>query len=372
MTKFKILHVITTINRGGAENHLVDLVLGQLEAGSQVIVVYMKGDGYWREKLSSAGCLVIPLDLQYYGEIKPVTRLSKFFKEFHPDIIHAHMPPAELYTRLALLVSGFKGNLVISKHNDERFFSGFGERFIGRWVLSRAKRVIAISNAVRRHVEANLNPRPNQIVTVHYGIDPRPYEEVSPEAVFRVRDCWRVPKGAYVIGTVARLVPQKALHVLFRAFAQHRAGAVRESRLVVVGRGPLEGDLKELTYTLGIEDAVVWAGFREDIHVVMRSFDCFALTSIYEGFGLVLLEAMAAERAVVATSVSAIPEVVTDEVTGILCPAGNIESIALALSRLAESEMQSALGKAGVVRVRKYFSIDSMVCKTMSIYRECL
>lgn len=372
MAKLRILHVITTINRGGAENHLVDLVIGQLNAGTEVSVAYMKGDGYWRDKLISAGCSVLPLGLRRYGEIKPLVRLGRLLREFQPDIVHAHMPPAELYSRLAMMVSGFSGSFVISKHNDERFFSGWGQRFVGRWVLSRAKRVIAISGAVHRYVEANLRPQPGQVVTVHYGIDPGPYRAITPEVVSGVRVCWEIPEGAHVIGTVARFVPQKALHVLLKAYANYRTSAVRDSRLVLVGRGPLEGDLKQLAVTLGIESVVVWAGFREDIQAVMRAFDCFALTSEYEGFGLVLLEAMAAERPVVATAVSAIPEVVVDGVTGILCPAGDVESVAAAFSRLAEPVLQTSLGEAGALRVEKSFSIDSMVGKTMMIYRECL
>lgn len=368
----RILHVITTINRGGAENHLADLVCGQLDREAEVSVAYLKGDGYWTERLVSAGCSVVPLGLRRYGEIRPIFKLGKLLREFQPDIVHAHMPPAELYSRLAMMAFDFSGSFVISKHNDERFSPGWGQRFVGRWVLSRAKRVIAISGAVHRYVEANLRPQPDQVTTVHYGIDPAPYRAISPGIVSGVRAFWNVPDGAQVIGTVARFVPQKALHVLLEAYANYRASAVRDSRLVLVGRGPLEGDLKQLAVTLGIENSVVWAGFREDIQAVMCAFDCFALTSKYEGFGLVLLEAMAAGRPVVATSVSAIPEVVVNGVTGILCPAGDVESIAEAFSRLAEPVLQTALGEAGAFHVEKSFSINSMVGKTLEIYRECL
>ena len=368
----KILHVITTINRGGAENHLVDLVAGQSSAGAEVCLVYLKGDGYWASKLVSVGCSVFSLGLRRYGEIKPLLRLGRLLREFRPDIIHAHMPPAELYSRLAVMIFRISGRFIISKHNDERFYPGWGQRFVGRWVLCHAKRVIAISGAVNSYVEANLRPHSGQVVTVHYGIDPTPYRLISPEIVSGVRADWGVPEGAHVIGTVARFVPQKALHVLLKAYANYRDSALQDSRLVLVGRGPLEDDLKHLVASLGIEHAVVWAGFREDIQAVMCAFDCFALTSKYEGFGLVLLEAMAAGRPIVATAVSAIPEVVEDGVTGILCPTGDVESVAAALSRLAEPGMQASFGEAGALRVEKSFSIDNMVGKTMSIYQECL
>lgn len=368
----RILHVITTINRGGAENHLVDLVTGLLAAGAEVCVAYLKGDSYWTNKLASSGCLVVPLGLHRYGDVTPLVRLGKLMREFQPDIVHAHMPPAELYSRLAISIFGCSGRFVISKHNDEPFYPGLGHRLLGRLVLRGAKRVIAISGAVNAYVEANLSPFPGQVTTVHYGIDPASYRSIEPEVVSGVRADWKIPAGAHVIGTVARFVPQKALHVLLSAYADYRSRASRESRLVLVGRGPLESDLKQLAVSLGIEHAIVWAGFREDIQAVMCAFDCFALTSQYEGFGLVLLEAMAAGRPIVATAVSAIPEVVEDEVTGILCSKGDVEALSRAFSRLAEPELQSSFGNAGALRVEKRFSIDSMVRKTMSIYQECL
>lgn len=367
-----VLHVITTINRGGAENHLFDLVRAQVGQGLVVTVAYLKGDGYWAASMRDLGVSVVSLALARYGDLAPLWKLRGLINGIAPDIVHAHMPPAELYSRLALLLLQPAPIMVISKHNDERFFGGWGQRFVGKWVLRRAMRVISISSAVHRHVEANLRPRPHQVVTVHYGIDPMPYRSITQEVASGVRAGWGVPEGAHVIGTVARFVPQKALHVLLKAYANYRARASRDSRLVLVGRGPLEGDLKQLAVTLGIENSVVWAGFREDIQAVMRAFDCFALTSKYEGFGLVLLEAMAAGRAVVATAVSAIPEVVVDGVTGILCSDSDVESIAAAFSRLAEQSLQATLGEAGAHRVDKSFSIQSMAEKTVSIYLECL
>ncbi len=104
----------------------------------------------------------------------------------------------------------------------------------------------------------------------------------------------------------------------------------------MVGYGPLEAELKARSLELGLADAVVWAGFRDDIPAVMSSFDVFALSSQYEGFGLVLLEAMAAGKPVVATNVSAIPEVVEEDVTGLLVPADDPDALSAAIVKLGE------------------------------------
>lgn len=368
----KVLHVITTINRGGAENHLADLVRGQLACGLSVAVAFLKGDGYWSNVLKVAGAEVASLGLNRYGELAPLFRLVRLLAGFTPDIVHAHMPPAELYVRLALLfpLTG-KVPLVISKHNDEPFFRGLGHRWLGRWVTRRATRLIAISDAVNRYACANLGLSASKVTTVHYGIDPAPYRTVAAEAVATLRAAWNVPHDAWVIGTVARLVPQKALPVMLDGYARYRAIATRPSRLVLVGRGPLEPELRALAERLGIANQVVWAGFREDIPVVMRAFDCFALTSAYEGFGLVLLEAMAAARPVVATAVSAIPEVVADGMTGILCPVGDVAAVAAAFARVEDGQLMAHLGQAGAQRAAERFTLEQMVSKTLTIYQEC-
>lgn len=367
----KVLHVITTINRGGAENHLVELVRGQVAHGLSVAIAYLKGDGYWTAALRQAGAELTCLGLGRYGELGPLQRLRSLLAGFAPDIVHAHMPPAELYARLALLFAGARTPLVISKHNDEPFYRGPGQRWLGRWVARRATRLISISDAVNRYACANLGQVASKVTTVHYGIDPAPYRAVMAEAVTALRATWDVPRDAWVIGTVARLAPQKALPVMLEGYARYRAIATRPSRLVLVGRGPLEAELKALAERLGIANQMVLAGFREDIPVVMKAFDCFALTSEYEGFGLVLLEAMAAARPVVATAVSAIPEVVADGETGVLCPVGDAAAVAAAFARVEDGLLRVRLGQAGAHRAAERFTLDRMVSKTLAIYREC-
>lgn len=367
-----ILHIITTINRGGAENHLAALVSEQVASGLKVTVAYLKGDGYWAASFRDLGIRVESLGLRRYGEILPIRKLRALIRSVAPDIVHAHMPPAELYTRLALLFLYPTPPMVISKHNDEPFFRGAGQAAIGRWVGRRATRMIAISDAVNVYARNHLDMPASRVTTVHYGIAPGPYDQISESQRHDVRAEWGIPPDAWVIGTVARLVPQKALHILLNAYAQYRVMAQQKSRLVLVGRGPLEAELKALSRQLGLDGEIIWVGFREDIPTVMNAFDAFALTSSYEGFGLVLLEAMAAARPVVASRVSAIPEIVQHGVTGLLCEPGDHEGFAHALLRLEEADVRARLGVAGHDRVLAHFTPERMAEATLSIYKECL
>jgi glycosyltransferase involved in cell wall biosynthesis len=195
---------------------------------------------------------------------------------------------------------------------------------------------------------------------------------VDAEARGALRRDWGVAPEALLFGTVARLVPQKSLHTLITAFSLVRARRPDvEARLVLVGRGPLEASLRSLAAQLGVSQEIIWAGFRTDIPVVMTAMDVFVLSSIFEGFGLVLLEAMAASRPVVATRVSAIPEVVGDGEAGVLVPPENPEAMATAMLDMLDADRRLAFGQRGRQRLHDHFKPDRMIDETLRIYECC-
>jgi glycosyltransferase involved in cell wall biosynthesis len=369
-----ILHVITTIDRGGAENHLISLVKHQVILGKRIYICYLKGKGYWKNEYFSRGVRVEDLGLKHYGDILPIKKLRLMISEIDPDVVHAHMPPAELYARIALLTSGStRPTFIITKHNDKDFYRGIGHRLLGKWVGRRASRIITISDAVKRYVtEVEGICPPEKSVTIRYGIDTKLIESVNGNEVRRVRASWGVEDDVLLIGTISRLVPQKALHVLLNGYELFLREAISPSKLVIVGQGPLEDKLKAQAARLGIEANVIWAGFREDIPTVINALDVFALTSVHEGFGLVLLEAMAAGKPVVASNVSAIPEVVENDITGILVPPETPHRLSAAFRFFEDRENRMKFGEAGYRRVKTEFDFVRMVEKTDKVYRDCL
>jgi glycosyltransferase involved in cell wall biosynthesis len=151
------------------------------------------------------------------------------------------------------------------------------------------------------------------------------------------------------------------------------AAAGEDVALVLVGEGPLRESLKAQVAAAGLESRVYFAGFRRQVRDLMPEFDVFALPSLWEGFGLVLLEAMAAGRAIVASRVSAIPEVVEDGVTGFLVPPGDSDALAEALVTLRRDGVKrERLGIAGAERLRRQFTLERMVERTIEVYRAVL
>lgn len=362
----RILHVITTINLGGAENHLKDLSIAQKKLGHEVKIAYLKGDHFWKKHLEENGVETQAIEMTSYADFGAISRINKIISDFQPDVVHAHMPPAELFTRIAL--GGSKLPFVVSKHNDERFAPIKGEKYLANWCAKRADQIIAISDAVNKYISTNIKHSSDKIKTIHYGLDPERFETVDPKRISENRAQWGIEDGEVVYGTVARLVPQKSLHTLLEAFSKLSQSKDVKAKLVIVGDGPLESELKDLAQSLGIQDRVVWPGRRSDIEVVMKSFDVFVLPSIYEGFGLVLLEAMAASLPIIASKVSAIPEIIVHETTGLLCEAQNVENFSSALEQLADSSKRESFGSNGLGHLRQSFVTEKMVDQTLGIY----
>jgi len=145
------------------------------------------------------------------------------------------------------------------------------------------------------------------------------------------------------------------------------------TRLLLVGEGPLRGDLQRLTKALDLERHVIFTGLRTDVPRLLQAVDVFVLPSLWEGFGLVLLEAMVAGRPIVASSVGAIPEIVLDAETGLLVPPRQPDSLAGAILALLENPAWAArMGAAGRKRVEAKFSLDTIVAQWDALYEDLL
>jgi glycosyltransferase involved in cell wall biosynthesis len=370
----RILHVITAFDRGGAENHLADLIRHQRTVGMEVTIAYLRGGGSLAPVMRELGAVVHDLALKFYGDPRPLVRLRRIIAQGSFGLVHAHLPPAELYTRFALLgIPPAELPLVISKHNDCPFHRLPGELVVERWVATRASAMIVISEAVERYmVGRRVGIRPGQMQTIPYGIDVAPFQKSAPGALADLRKEWGVEPDTLLVGFVGRVVPQKSIDTLICGFAQFLRACPCDAKLVIVGEGPLLPALHRCARENGVAERVVWAGFRADIPLVMQAFDIFALTSIFEGFGLVLVEAMAARRPIMASRVSAIPEVVVDGETGMLTEPRSAESVATALTRLSDGPTRARLGAAGYRRVFEHFTLERMWKSTDEVYARCL
>lgn len=364
----RVLHVITSIQVGGAEIHLLALAKGLQKDGWGCSVAYLKGRADLSAEYAAAGIPVHPLDLRPWLDVGTLRRLVRVIRQERPDIVHAHLFPAEVYATAAHLFARSRAKLVCTKHNDDDFLRRPHFRLLHFLMSYRAERIIAISEHVRRYTVAIGTADPTRVVTIPYGYDGVPIRATRDE----VRRELGFGKDTFLIGTVGRLAPQKGQWHLIEAMRTVVA-AGENVALAIVGEGPLRESLQQQVVTAGLDRHVVFAGFRQDAPDLMRAFDVFALPSLWEGFGLVLLEAMAVARPIVASRVSAIPEVVEDGVTGLLVPPGDARALAEALLFLRRDAVRrERLGAAGAERLRREFALERVLERTAAVYRAVL
>ena len=364
-----VFHVITTLNKGGAESHLVDLCRALSQRGVRLTVAFLKGDAYWVDTLQAIGVETIELGARHNADPFAIFRLAREIRRRAPDIVHAHMPPAELYATAALCLAGGPAYMV-SKHVDRHpFYPGPGAPLLERLCARPAQSVLCISQAVNDYFRERWSASlAEKLVTVRYGMNPCQGGGDLAAKAANVRREWGIAEGETVFGIAARFVEQKAIDTLITAFARLKDTTEQPVRLVLVGQGPLEPSLRALADELNLGDRIVWAGFRTDIPVVMRAFDVFVLSSIFEGFGLVLLEAMEAATPIVASGVSAIPEIVVEGETGLLVPPRQPDRLRDAMRSMLDPEVRKNLGAAGHLRLIERFSVEKMADATFAIY----
>jgi glycosyltransferase involved in cell wall biosynthesis len=360
MTRVLHLHKITGIS--GSEGHLLTLLpalrgsgvdarfLGLDVAGSDAPRFYAA--------LDAAGVPHRSVRCTVDASPRLALDVLRAVRAERPDVVHTHLVHADVYGATAATL--LRVPVVSTRHNDDRYLLG-PFRHVDRVFARPARRIIAISNAVHRFLERAGLP-PEKIVTIPYGLDRLPdgRSAVRPDELGIARD-------APVALAIGRLIAQKDHATLLRAFARvHERHP--DAMLVILGAGPLEAETRHLADDLGLGDAVLLPG-RLEIRDWLERADVFVHTSRWEGFGLVLLEAMLAGLPVVATRVSAVPEVVSEGETGFLLEPGDEAGIADAVSGLfAEPERARALGAAGLARARAEFSVERMVGRTIAVY----
>jgi glycosyltransferase involved in cell wall biosynthesis len=265
---------------------------------------------------------------------------------------------------------------VVTRHEHRvRLFALPGYAALDRRIGRGASVVLAVSQAVLETDAARQPSLRAKSRVVHHGLDPTPIIAAGETARRRIREEWGIPVDTVLIGSVARLSPEKSLETLLEGFAQllERNGGVPKLAMALVGPGPSEAELRALAGSLDIADEVIFAGRREDIPSVLNAFDIFVLPSVYEGFGLAVLEAMAAGLPVIASRIGAFEEIVAESETGRLFELRNPHALADELEALVcNPELRRTFGANGRHRVEQDFSLEAMHAKTWNAYLDAL
>ncbi len=363
MAKPRVIHVVESLEVGGAEKLVSDFAVGR--GSNETSVICLELVGALGESLRAQGFRVDLAGLE--PKWKTIGRVREFLKRDRPDILHCHNFAAHLYgAAAARLTGGIR--VLMTKHGalpPPATFAGT----LNAW-LARSTQIVAVSSEAARVMKPWEHPGGPPILQISNGISLAPYRDPPRRDEARRRLGW--PAGAFLIGIVARITPIKGHLRLLDVFAKI-VRRVPRAILVIAGDGSARGAVEAQIAKLGLEQNVYVLGERRDIPLILAALDVFCLPSETEGMPITLLEAMAAGRPVVVSAVGAMPEVVTDGVSGFVAPPFDAAAFERALVELADHpEEAERMGQAGRDRVFRDFNAETALENYEALYRRML
>jgi glycosyltransferase involved in cell wall biosynthesis len=356
------VHIDTARTWRGGQNQVLLTVLGLRSAGHRaVLVAHPEGELFRRAR---EGADLVALAPKNEVDLATGWRLARVIRDLKPDVVHAHDPHAVAMAGLALSFAAPSPRpaLVASRRVD---FHLQGHSF-SRWKYRQVDTFIAASAAIRDILVHDGIPAAH-IEVVHDGIDVERIANLPPVDVHA--EYW-LPHGAPVVANVGALVAHKGQKHLVDAMSRVIRD-VPDTHAIIFGEGELRGALEKQIKDRGLDKHVILAGFREDVLQLVKSVDLFVMSSITEGLGSTVLDAMAMKLAVVGTRAGGIPEAVVPGETGLLVTPGDPKALAAGIVRLLKTPaLRREMGETGYRRVEERFGVNRLVEGTLEVYKK--
>jgi L-malate glycosyltransferase len=374
-TPLKICHITSGDLLAGKEVLLLNLAKASLKEALDRTLFVLFNNGGLSKKLREQGARVVVFqESGIAADWQIIFKLARLLKEEMVQVVHTHGYKGNVIGGMASRLSG-RPLLVRTEHGKPPPILKHGlapaswfallDYFMG---VCWTDKIIAVSSDLAKLL--NRRYPAEKIITIYNGLYISPSGGRQP--LKNLKQEFGIGEENKLIGIFARLNPEKGLG-LFLKSARLVTSKAPQVRFFIVGDGPLYGELKGETRRLDLQEQVYFTGFREDAVELLCQMDVVVLSSFHEGMPMVLLEAMALRKPIVATKVGGVPEVIDDRKTGLLVPAGDEYSLAMACLELLDNPIYAAqLGNDARTQVEKRFSAQDMVNKLLSLYLEGL
>ncbi len=374
MSRARVLHFVWRLSRAGGIPRVVrELLKGTNREQFDIHVCTVRplfAEDYIEEL--GAGLVFHPLNL--LGEptsIRILLEFARVARKVRPDVLHTHDGIAWYTVPPHFLSEGISGR-ILEVHDAPQTRRRIRlNSAVGSWMVKRlGYQPLVHSSSVLKGVAEAYGVSSDAIALIHLGIETAHFRRPGVS-----RTDWRrrmaIPLDALVVLYVARLVPRKNVS-LYVDVARTVIERTDNALFLMVGDGPLKTSLEGLVRKSSLERKVRFlGGFSNDLVDVYHASDMFLSTSNYEGFGLAILEAMAAGKPVVATSVGGVPEVVLDGSTGRLCAPEDVSGLARAvLDLLGDLRTREQMGRAAQERASRLFDVRDMLKKYEELYTD--
>jgi glycosyltransferase involved in cell wall biosynthesis len=361
----KILHINTERTWRGGEQQTLYLLRSLIQRQITCHLVCQAGSPM-AERAVNAGVTVFPIAMHGEIDLAAGFRIRKLIRKFNYNIIHSHTSHAHSLAFLASIGTGVVR--LVTRRVD---FSIFRHRFLklsGLKYRFMADHYIAISQKIKDVMVADGIPG-RRIFVAHSGIDPQKFSSATGGNLLSEFD---IKENQKVVINVAHLADHKGQEYLVRAIPRVLA-KLPGTRFFIVGQGELMEKLKETASGLGLKRELIFTGFRDDVADFYQIADLYVMSSVQEGLGTAVLDALALAKPVVATSAGGLPEIIHDRQTGRLVAPADPEALARGIvDMLTDTDRAASMAAAGRQRILQDFSVDAMVAKNIDVYQRIM
>lgn len=363
MSDYNILHIVRWLGIGGSEKVVFDLITHRDKKRFKSLVCAFQGgekEEDYRKKQIKFQIVKKQRSLDFIFLFKIINLIRKG----KVDLVHCHEIPSTVYGGLAAKLSGVP--IVITVHGRSAFIVKEGVKAL-QYAQRFGARIIAVSDGIKSDLVRDVGIKDASITTIYNGIDTNEYSMVGDQDEL-IKGGELFLNSWPVLGSVGNLRQEKGHRYLIQSLPK----VLKEYpklKLVIIGDGELKDNLVDLTQKLCVDRNVHFLGHRLDVPQLMKTFDILVQPSLTEGISIVILEAMASSRPVIATDVGGNSSLIVNGLTGLLIPSKDPDSISNAIIDLLENEdKRITMGKEGFERVKKRFSLQKTVSEYEKVY----
>ena len=364
-TRINILYLIWSLGLGGAEQVVINLAKGIDKKKFNVIVCCLNDKGIFAQEVEKEGIEVIALGKKGKFDATVLFKLIRVIKKYKIDIVHTHLWTSDFWGRIAAKLAGVP--VIISTVHNVDVWKPKVFLLIDRILSYFTDKIIAVSNTVKYFYINNAKIPKNKIETIYNGIDVDKFN-IKVNRNIKRRELG-LNADTKVLAVIGRLVEQKG-HIYFLECFRKLLGKYSDIQGLIVGDGPLRGELEERSKMLGLNGRVIFTGIRNDIPEILKIIDVLVVPSLYEGLPTIILEAMAAGVPVVATNVGGNSEIIVNGETGFIVPPKDSSVLAEYIGKILENNnLVESMRVMSRERAIQYFSLDKMMREVEGIYK---
>lgn len=367
MKKINILFLLLSLNIGGTERHIFNLVsnLDRKKFRSVICCLYDLGS-IGKTLASTEGVKVYYNLIRSKWDIAGILKLLKIFRNENIHILYTINSPLTQFlgTVCARLV---KVDVCLTRVAATKpIFHAKRRKVVNSIMLPFVDNIIAQAHSQKEYLIRHEGFKPQKVRVIYNGVDLEKFDK--PLDIPSLKQTIGIPEDASVVGIVARLSPEKG-HQTFLKASRKILDVFPSAHFLIVGDGEERKKLKKITHELAIHSSINFLGIRKDIPQIVSLFDVAVMSSNFETFSNSILEYMAASKPVVATNVGSIAELVIDGETGYLIPTGDSDALADRILRLLRNPvLAKKMGEAGRERVKEKFTIQKMIAGYESLF----